>query len=131
MFRSDCSGQTRADDSKFPSNVISWHNLSAEDDYTCHDTTLADDFKKMMLQQRVSAVHDYRIFNLAVRYGKFQSAQLNRVLHSPAHVENYRGLARRSLDALIDYFRLEFLRVLDQLIEKVNVARPSSCEYRC
>jgi hypothetical protein len=63
-------GAKETDDSKFPSNVISWHNLSAEDDYACHDTTLADDFKKMLLQRRVSAVHDYRIFNLAVRYGK-------------------------------------------------------------
>jgi hypothetical protein len=63
-------GAQETDDSKFPSNVISWHNLSAEDDYACHDTTLADDFKKMLLQRRVSAVHDYRIFNLAVRYGK-------------------------------------------------------------
>jgi len=63
-------GAKESDESRFPNNVISWHNLSAEDDYTCHDTTLADDFKKMMLQKRVSAVHDYRIFNLAVRYGK-------------------------------------------------------------
>ncbi len=63
-------GAKESDDSRFPSNVISWHNLSAEDDYTCHDTTLADDFKKMMVQRRVSAVHDYRIFNLTVRYGK-------------------------------------------------------------
>lgn len=57
-------------ENRFPSNVISWHNLAAEDDYSCHDTTLADDFKKMLVQRRVSAVHDYRIFNLAVRYGK-------------------------------------------------------------
>ena len=55
---------------RFPLNVIAWHNLSAEDDYTCHDNTLADDFKKMMQQRVVSAVHDYRIFNLAVRYGR-------------------------------------------------------------
>ena len=63
-------GAKERDDNRFPSNVISWHNLAAEDDYACHDTTLADDFKKMMVQKRVSAVHDYRIFNLAVRYGK-------------------------------------------------------------
>lgn len=63
-------GARERDDNRFPSNVISWHNLSAEDDYSCHDNTLADDFKKMMVQKRVSAVHDYRIFNLAVRYGK-------------------------------------------------------------
>lgn len=57
-------------ESRFPTNVISWHNVAAEDDYTCHDTTLADDYKKMLSQRCVSAVHDYRIFNLAVRYGK-------------------------------------------------------------
>ena len=55
---------------KFPLNVISWHNVAAEDDYTCHDNTLADDFKMMLQQRVVSVVHDYRIFNLAVRYGK-------------------------------------------------------------
>jgi hypothetical protein len=55
---------------KFPVNVISWHNVAAEDDYTCHDNTLADDFKMMMKQRVVSAVHDYLIFNLAVRYGR-------------------------------------------------------------
>ena len=63
-------GANERDESRFPSNVISWHNLAAEDDYTCHDTTLADDFKKMMVQKRVSAVQDYKIYNLAVRYGK-------------------------------------------------------------
>ena len=55
---------------RFPTNVIFWHNVSAEDDYACHDNTLADDFKKMMDQRLVSAVHDYHIYNLAVRYGK-------------------------------------------------------------
>ena len=55
---------------RFPTNVISWHNVAAEDDYACHDNTLADDFKKMMHQRLVSAVHDYHIYNLAVRYGK-------------------------------------------------------------
>jgi hypothetical protein len=55
---------------KFPVNVISWHNVAAEDDYTCHDNTLADDFEMMMQQRVVSAVHDYLIFNLAVRYGR-------------------------------------------------------------
>jgi hypothetical protein len=54
----------------FPTNVINWFNVSAEDDYSCHDNTLADDFKPMMAKRMVSAVHDYRIYNLAVRYGK-------------------------------------------------------------
>jgi hypothetical protein len=63
-------GAHQREENRFPSNVISWHNMAAEDDYTCYDNTVADDFKKMMVQKRVSAVHDYRIFNLAVRYGK-------------------------------------------------------------
>ena len=30
----------------------------------------ADDFKKILQQRVVSSVHDYHIYNLAVRYGK-------------------------------------------------------------
>jgi hypothetical protein len=56
--------------SKFPANVIAWHNVSAEDDYICHDNTLADDFRRMLKQRVVSAVHDHHIFNMAVRYGQ-------------------------------------------------------------
>lgn len=53
-----------------PTNIISWHNVAAEDDYACHDNTVADDFK-LMLQQRVaSTIRDYHVYNLAVRYGK-------------------------------------------------------------
>jgi hypothetical protein len=54
----------------YPKNVITWHNVSAEDDWTCHDNTLADDFKDMLQQHAVSAVQDYRVYNLAVRFGK-------------------------------------------------------------
>jgi hypothetical protein len=54
----------------YPKNVITWQNVAAEDDYTCHDNTLADDFKNMLEQRVVSAVQDYRIYNLAARYGK-------------------------------------------------------------
>jgi hypothetical protein len=54
----------------YPTNVITWHNVSAEDDYTCHDNTLADDFKSMVQQRVVGTVYDYHVYNLAVRYGK-------------------------------------------------------------
>lgn len=54
----------------YPENVITWHNVSAEDDYVSHDNTLADDFKKMLEQRIVSTVQDYRVYNLAARYGK-------------------------------------------------------------
>jgi hypothetical protein len=55
---------------RYPSNIVSWHNVSAEDDYTSHDNTLADDFKPMLGQKQVSCIRDYRIYNLAVRYGR-------------------------------------------------------------
>ncbi|NNC77339.1 MAG: hypothetical protein HKN77_05200 [Woeseiaceae bacterium] len=55
---------------RFPTNVVSWHNVAAEDDYTCYDNTVADDFKKMLNERAISAVHDYLIYNHAVRYGK-------------------------------------------------------------
>ena len=54
----------------YPGNVITWHNVAAEDDYTCHDNTLADDFKMMLEQHVVSTVQDYRVYNLAARFGK-------------------------------------------------------------
>ena len=55
---------------RYPSNVVSWHNVSAEDDYMSHDNTLADDFNQMLEQKQVSYIRDHRIYNLAVRYGK-------------------------------------------------------------
>ena len=55
---------------RYPSNIVSWHNVSAEDDYMSHDNTLADDFNQMLEQKQVSFIRDYRIYNLAVRYGK-------------------------------------------------------------
>jgi hypothetical protein len=69
-IRKRLCGAKEKNSAKFPTNVISWHNVAAEDDYACHDNTLADDFKKMMDQRLVSAVHDYHIYNLAVRYGR-------------------------------------------------------------
>ena len=55
---------------RYPSNIVSWHNFAAEDDFVSHDNTLADDFKPMLRQKQVSCIRDYRIYNMAVRYGK-------------------------------------------------------------
>ena len=65
LLGSDVSGVGR-----YPSNIVSWHNLSAEDDFVSHDNTLADDFKDMLKNRQVSFIRDYRIYNLTVRYGK-------------------------------------------------------------
>ena len=69
-IRKHLLGIKGATDRSYPTNIISWHNVSAEDDYTCHDHTLADDYSVMMKEHLVSAVNDHRIFNLAVRYGR-------------------------------------------------------------
>ena len=69
-IRKRLRGAREKSENKFPSNVISWHNVAAEDDYCCHDNTLADDYKKMLKQRLISAVKDYRVFNLTIRYGK-------------------------------------------------------------
>lgn len=55
---------------RFPTIVVGWHNVSAEDDYVCHDKTIADDLKMMLKERVISSVADYRVYNLAVRYGR-------------------------------------------------------------
>jgi hypothetical protein len=55
---------------RFPQNIITWQNLSAEDDYACHDKTVADDFRIMMREHVISSINDFRIYNHTMRYGK-------------------------------------------------------------
>ena len=70
FIRRHLVGSGKGAETPFPTNVINWYNVAAEDDYICHDNTLADDFKQMMEKRLISAVKDYRIYNLAVRYGR-------------------------------------------------------------
>lgn len=59
-----------AKDKNYPTNLVTWHNIAAEDDYTCHDNTVADDFRRMLKRRLISAIHDHKVYNLAVRYGR-------------------------------------------------------------
>lgn len=70
MVRRRLLGAGSKDRECYPTNVVAWQNVSAEDDYLCHDNTCADDYKPMLKQRQVSSIRDYRIYNLAVRYGK-------------------------------------------------------------
>jgi hypothetical protein len=70
MVKKRLLGAKRKGLERFPSNVVSWHNLSAEDDFVSHDNTLGDDFRKMLRQREVSSIRDYRIYNMTIRYGK-------------------------------------------------------------
>ena len=63
-------GARRSAKSRYPTNIITWHNISAEDDYVCHDKTVADDLKAMMREHLISSINDHRIYNHTMRYGK-------------------------------------------------------------
>lgn len=70
MVRRRLLGAKKKGREQYPGNIVTWHNVSAEDDYLCHDNTLADDFRPMLKQRLVSSIRDYNIYNLSVRYGK-------------------------------------------------------------
>jgi hypothetical protein len=70
MVRRKLLGAKNKGRDKYPCNVVTWQNVAAEDDHQCHDNTLADDFSPMLKQRLVSSIRDYKIYNMAVRYGK-------------------------------------------------------------
>ena len=70
MVRRRLLGAGRRSSERFPTNIITWENVSAEDDYLCHDKTVADDLKAMMREHVISSINDYRVYNHAMRYGK-------------------------------------------------------------
>jgi hypothetical protein len=63
-------GSDRAGAERYPTNIVNWHNIAAEDDFTCHDETVANDFAPMQENRVISHIKDHSIYNLAVRYGK-------------------------------------------------------------
>jgi hypothetical protein len=70
MVRRRLLGAKRRSTERFPTNIITWENISAEDDYYCHDKTVADDLKAMMRDHVISSINDYRVYNHTMRYGK-------------------------------------------------------------
>ena len=63
-------GADKSGAERYPANILNWNNIAAEDDFTCHDETVANDFAPMLQHRLISRIQDYRIYNLAVRYGK-------------------------------------------------------------
>jgi len=55
---------------RYPTNLIRWHNIAAEDDYMCHDETVSNDFAALLQQRQISQIVDHRIYNLALRHGR-------------------------------------------------------------
>lgn len=68
--RRKISGARARGRQRYPTNILVWRNVSAEDDYLCHDSSVADDYAAMLKLKLVSSIRDYRIYNMAVRYGR-------------------------------------------------------------
>lgn len=61
----NCCGERR-----YPGNVKRWLNLAAEDDYICHDSRVAGDFRRMRHMGLIDQITDRRIFNLSCPEGR-------------------------------------------------------------
>jgi hypothetical protein len=68
--RARLAGAQRKGAERYPRSLTFWHNVAAEDDYICHDETVANDFRPMLEQRCVSRIEDHLIYNLAVRFGR-------------------------------------------------------------
>jgi hypothetical protein len=64
------SGRKNPITQRYPVVLNAWHNIAAEDDYVCHDKTVADDYKEMLEQRLIGDIRDHTIYNLSVRYGR-------------------------------------------------------------
>ncbi|MCZ6710148.1 MAG: hypothetical protein O7B25_07285 [Gammaproteobacteria bacterium] len=70
FFKRKLAGASQSGDNRYPHNLVNWYNVAAEDDFTCHDETVANDFAEMLKNHLISRIKDYQIYNLAVRYGR-------------------------------------------------------------
>jgi len=65
-------GRSNSGKLKYPTNIKSWCNISAEDDYISHDSKIANDYKEMLklglIEEGLKDI--YPIYNLNVRNGK-------------------------------------------------------------
>lgn len=64
---------------RYPTNVESWINVSAEDDFISHDAVVANDYQDMKALRLIRSITDKRIYNLSVRGGR----------SNPHHVSGY------------------------------------------
>jgi hypothetical protein len=70
FVKKSLEGAKKRIERRYPRSAINWYNVAAEDDFTCHDETIANDFKYMLDQRLLSEIRDFRIYNLAVRYSR-------------------------------------------------------------
>ncbi len=73
---------------KYPHNINSWINISAEDDYVCHDNKLSNDFQDMIELGLIKNIEEISpIYNLTVRNGKSNPHSSIGYLISPEFIQ--------------------------------------------
>lgn len=70
FVKQSLAGAKEPQERRYPRTAINWYNVAAEDDFTCHDETMVNDFRYMLDKRLISEIRDYRIYNLAVRYAR-------------------------------------------------------------
>jgi hypothetical protein len=63
-------GAKESAERRHPRTLVNWYNIAAEDDYICHDETMANDYGAMLNHRQISEIRDLRIYNLTIRYGR-------------------------------------------------------------
>ena len=68
--RNKLAGAKEQGTRRYPAVLNAWYNIAAEDDYICHDKTVADDYKSMLQHRLIGDIRDHTIYNLSIRYGR-------------------------------------------------------------
>ncbi len=68
--RRNLAGAAEKGAKRYPTNLLTWENVAAEDDFTCHDESVANDFSEMLRLPVISRINDHRIYNLTERFGR-------------------------------------------------------------
>lgn len=68
-IQKNLNGSSAPRHQRFPTNLLKWNNIAAEDDYVSHDKTVADDYRDMLQDEHIEAIHDHVIYNPTLRFG--------------------------------------------------------------
>jgi len=96
--RSNLAGSNEPLAQRYPGNIFQWHNIAAEDDFLCHDKTVADDFAPFLESRKISNIADHLIYNLSIRYGRSAPGYSAGYLAHPRAVEHLANWLTTDID---------------------------------
>lgn len=65
IVKQNLKGAAASNKRRYPGNIGRWINIAAHDDYICHDTTVANDFKRMQ-SLKLCHIRDIPVYNMAI-----------------------------------------------------------------